>query len=168
MNKKRIVIVSAFVVQLALVCMALNAWAAEPAAKGDIQALSQTPLAKLITGNIGRFLVLRSELGITADQKKKIIEIVKSHRDEIRPVVKTILEKRRTLREAVVNKPGDEPAIRGAAAEMGKAIGDAAVLASKVVAQVRPVLTSQQIERIEKFRVDTRKATDEWVDQMGK
>jgi Spy/CpxP family protein refolding chaperone len=153
---------------LALVCVALNAWAAEPPAKADFETLGQSPFAKLITGNIGRLLVLRSELGITADQKNKIIGIVKSHRHEIRPVVKTIVEKRRALREAVLNKPGDETAIRGAASEMGKAIGDAAVLASKIVAQVKPELTSKQIERIEKFRADTQKATTDWLDQIGK
>jgi Spy/CpxP family protein refolding chaperone len=162
------IIGAAFFLILAVVGLTTTSWAAEPAAKGDIQTIGQSPLAKLITGNIGRFLVLRSELGVTNDQKKKIVEIVKSHRDEIRPVVKTILEKRRALREAVVNKPGDETAIRSAATEMGKAIGDAAVLASKVVAQVKPVLTSQQIERIEKFRADTQKATTDWLDQMGK
>jgi len=168
MNKKAVIIASALVLKLALVCVALNAWAAEPPDKAGIETLGQSPLAKLITGNIGRFLVLRSELVITTDQKKKIVEILKSRRDEIRPVAKTILEKRRALQEAVVNKPGDETAIRGAATEMGKAIGDAAVLASKVVAQVKPVLTSQQIERIEKFRADTQKATNDWLDQMGK
>ncbi len=61
-----------------------------------------------------------------------------------------------------------KPPSARAATEMGKAIGDAAVLASKVVAQVKPVLTSQQIERIEKFRADTQKATADWLDQMGK
>jgi Spy/CpxP family protein refolding chaperone len=157
-----------FFLALAVVGLSASSWAAEPAAKGDVESLSQTPLAKLITGNIGRFLVLRSELGITADQKKKIIGIVKSRRDEIRPVVNSVLEKRRALRDAVLNKPGDETAIRGAANEMGKAIGDAAVLASKVVAQVKPALTPQQIERIEKFRADTQKATDDWLEQMGK
>lgn len=162
------IIGTAFFLMLAVVGLTATSWAAEPAVKGDVLTLGQSPLAKLITGNIGRFLVLRSELGITADQKKKIIGIVKSHRDEIRPVVKSVLEKRRALRDAVVNKPGDETAIRGAATELGKSIGDAAVLASKVVAQVKPELTSQQIERIEKFRADTQKATAEWLDQMDK
>jgi Spy/CpxP family protein refolding chaperone len=168
MNKKTIIIASALVLKLALVCVALNAWAAEPGAKADIETFNQAPLAKLITGNIGRFLVLKSELGITAAQKKSIIGIVKSHRDKIRPVVKTIIEKRRALRDAVLKKPGDETAIRGAGVEMGKAIGDAAVLASKIVAQVKPELTSQQIKRIEKFRMDTQKATTEWLSDMGK
>ena len=168
MNKKAIVIASALVLNLVFVCLGLNAWGAEPPAKADIETLGHAPLAKLITGNIGRFLVLRSELAITADQKKKIVEIVKSRRHEIRPVAKMILEKRRALQEAVVNKPGDETAIRGAATEMGKAIGDAAVLASKIIAQVKPELTSQQIERIGKFRADVQKATDDWLDQMDK
>ncbi len=119
-------------------------------------------------GNIGRFLVLRSELGLTNDQRKRIAGIVKNHRDEIRPVAKALLEKRRALKEAVINKPGDEAAIRTAATDLGKTIGDASVLASKVVAQVKPVLTPQQVERIENFRAGTQKATSDWLDQMGK
>jgi Spy/CpxP family protein refolding chaperone len=167
MNTRRIGI--AVFLTLAFVGLSLSSWAAEPAAKGDAEGFGQAaPLAKLITGNIGRLLVLRSELGVTHDQKKKIAEIIKSHRDEIRPVAKEIIAKRRSLQQAVINKQGDETAIRSAAGELGKAVGDAGVLASKIVAQVKPVLTSQQIDRIEKFRVDTQKATTEWLDEMGK
>jgi Spy/CpxP family protein refolding chaperone len=166
MNTRRIGI--AVFLTLAFVGLSLSSWAAEPAAKGDAEGFGQAPLAKLITGNIGRLLVLRSELGVTHDQKKKVAEIIKSHRDEIRPVAKEIIAKRRSLQQAVVNKQGDETAIRSAATELGKAVGDAGVLASKIVAQVKPVLTSQQIDRIEKFRDDTQKATSEWLDQMGK
>jgi len=159
---------TALLVMLMFVGLSVTSWAAEPAAKGDSEAFGQAPLAKLIMGNIGRLLVLRSELGITNDQKKKIGEIVKSHRDEIRPVAKEIIAKRRALQQAVINKPGDETAIRSAAGELGKAVGDAGVLASKIVVQVKPALTSQQLDRIEKFRADTQKATTDWLDQMGK
>ncbi|HTY23789.1 MAG TPA: Spy/CpxP family protein refolding chaperone [Desulfomonilaceae bacterium] len=158
----------AMVLALAVMSLAATCSAVEPAGKSDGEAFCGSPLAKLVMGNIGRFLVLRSELGLTNDQRKKIAGIVKSHRDEIRPVAKALLEKRRAVREAVINKPGDEAAIRTAATDLGQAIGDASVLASKVGAQVKPVLTPQQVERIENFRAATQKATSDWLDQMGK
>jgi Spy/CpxP family protein refolding chaperone len=111
--------------------------------------------------------VLRSELNITGDQRKKIAAEIKSHKDEIRPVAKEIFEKRQALRDAVLNKPGDQQAIMAAANDLGKAIGDAAVLASKVIAKVKPMLTSEQQERIKNFKMANDRATAEWIGQIG-
>ena len=69
--------------------------------------------------------------------------------------------------DAVLNKPGDRQAIMSAANDLGKAIGDTAVLASKVIAKVKPVLTSEQQERIKNFRMANDKATAEWISQIG-
>ena len=111
--------------------------------------------------------MLRSELNISAEQRKKIAAEIKSHKDEIRPIAKEIFEKRMALRDAVLNKPGDRQAIMAAANDLGKAIGDTAVLASKVIAKVKPVLTSEQQERIKNFRMANDKATAEWISQIG-
>jgi len=56
-----------------------------------------------------------------------------------------------SLRKAVLAKDADEAAIRKAAADLGNSIGDAAVLFSKAAGEARPVLTPEQIERLEKF-----------------
>jgi len=152
---------------LVLGMVAVPSIAAETAKEhGDPQLSGPPPLGRLIMGNIGRFLVLRSELNITADQKKKIAAEIKSHKDEIRPVVKEIFEKRKALRDAVLNKPGDRQAITAAANDLGKAIGDAAVLASNVIAKLKPVLTSEQQERIKNFRMANDKAVAEWISQI--
>lgn len=155
------------VVVLVLGAAAVPSIAAEPVQDdGGVQFASR-PLARLIMGNIGRFLVLRSELNITDEQRKKIAAEIKRHKDEIRPIAKEVFEKRQALRDAVLNKPGDKQAIMAAANDLGKAIGDAAVLASKVVAQVKPMLTPEQQERIKNFRMTNDKATSDWISQIG-
>ncbi len=163
-------VVSATLMTLLVLGMAaVPSIAAETAKEdGGAQLAGPRPLARLIMGNIGRFLLLASELNISAEQKKKIAAEIKGHKDEIRPVAKEIFEKRQALRDAVLNKPGDRQAITAAANDMGKAIGDAAVLASKVIAKIKPVRTPEQIEHIENFRKAKDKATAEWISQIGK
>ena len=166
MNRK--VVSATLVVLLVLGMAAVPSIAAETVKEdGGAQLAGPPPLARLIMGNIGRLLVLRSELNISAEQRKKIAAEIKSHKDEIRPIAKEIFEKRMAIRDAVLNKAGDRQAIMAAANDLGKAIGDAAVLASKVIAKVKPVLTSEQQERIKNFRMANEKATAEWISQIG-
>lgn len=142
-------------------------WGGQPGGD-DPSAFSASPLARLIVGNIGRFLVLRSELDVTPEQRSKIAATVRSHRNKIRPVAKNIIEKRKALRDAVLVTPRNEEAIRKAANDLGKAIGDASVLASKVIAEARTALTPEQIERIRKFRMEKDKAAMAWVEKIGR
>jgi len=125
------------------------------------------PIGRLIAGNIGRLLVLKSELNVTDEQKRKIAATVKSHRDEIRPVAQTVIEKRKALREAVMAQPANDQAIRAAATDLGKAIGDAAVVASKVIGEARGALKPDQIERIQKFRASCDDSVADWVKTIG-
>jgi len=142
-------------------------WGAQSTGGDDSSAFCAPPVARLIAGNIGRFLIMRSELNVTPEQRSKIAATVKSHQAEIRPVAKDILEKRTALREAVLATPNNEEAIRKAANDLGTAIGDAAVLASKAIAEARPALTPEQIERIRNFRMENDKAAMAWVDKIG-
>jgi hypothetical protein len=50
---------------------------------GGAQLAGPRPLAGLIMGNAGRFLVLRSELNISAEQRKMIAAEIKSHKDVV-------------------------------------------------------------------------------------
>jgi len=124
--------------------------AAEPVAPGGAAPIREA-LAKLVTGHIGRLLVLRSELNVTADQRAQIREVIVGYKDRIGPVVENLKEKRRALRDAVRAETPEEMAIRNAANELGKAIGDAAVLASEVVGKTREFMTDEQRNRIQQF-----------------
>jgi len=159
--------IGVFALVASILAVSAAGWGAQPTGKDDSSAFCAPPIARLIAGNIGRFLIMRSELNVTPEQRSKIAAVVQSHRDEIRPMAKTILEKRTALREAVLATPTNEEAIRKAATDLGKAIGDASVLASRVVTEARPALIPEQIKRIRKFRMENDKATLTWVDKIG-
>jgi Spy/CpxP family protein refolding chaperone len=125
------------------------------------------PWKMFISGQIGRLMSLRSELQLTTEQREQIREILKSHRQELVTVVRPIVEKRRALREATRAKDADERAIRAAADDLGKAIGDAAVVGAKIKAKVMQVMTTDQREKIEEFREQADAAVDRFIEQMA-
>ena len=100
-------------------------------------------------GPIGRYLFLLSFVDLTDEQQATIAAIVKSRRDEIGLALTAIAEKRRTLAEAVLSEYAVEERIRGVASELGKAIGDATVLAADILREVREVLTPEKLQEIE-------------------
>jgi Spy/CpxP family protein refolding chaperone len=125
------------------------------------------PLRMFLGGQLGRMMTLRAELGVTGEQRAEIRKIVESHRSEIAAVVKPIVEKRRALREATLAANSDEAAIRAAANDLGKAIGDAAVLAAKVKPEVFKVLTPEQQKKVENFRADSDSTVDRFMHAMS-
>ncbi len=141
---------------------ALAAPAVVQAAKGEEGGWSQSAFVKLITGHASHFKILCADLNVTDEQKAKIKEIVAPYKPEIAKAAKGVLEKRTALHDAVLAKDANEQVIRNAAEDLGKSIGDAAVLASKVVAQIKPTLTDEQREKIKKFRVTSQEATNEF------
>lgn len=125
------------------------------------------PLRMLVSGQFGRLLTLRSELGITADEREQIRGIVKSHRQELANVLKPMAEKRRALRDATLAEHPNEATIHAAAGELVKAIGDAAVVGAKIKAEVHSVLTPEQREKVSEFRHDTETAVDRFLAKMA-
>ena len=115
------------------------------------QTVRNSPLGRLISGNIGRLLVLRSELNITPEQRAKVRQILTEHGAEIAATVKEVRAKRVALRKAVLGGEADESAILTAAHELGETLGDAAVKAAKLRADVAPVLTASQRTKIADF-----------------
>jgi len=156
---------------LALVMMlgggAVLAVQAAPAGGGVWQRLGNRPLGRMLMGQLGRAMALRSELNITDEQRAQLRQILVSHKAEIAAATRPLVERARALREAVAAEQPDERAIRAAAAELGAAIGDAAVLASKVRGEAARVLTPQQLELIQQFHADRAQAVDELLGRIG-
>jgi len=126
----------------------------------------ETPLGRLISGHLGRALVLRSEMEVSAEQREKIHAIMKSHRQEAAQAIRPVVEQRRKLRELVTAEKPDEAAIRAAGDALGKAIGDAAVKLSQIAGELRGVLTPEQIEKLEKFHDANEGAVDKFFDKL--
>jgi Spy/CpxP family protein refolding chaperone len=141
---------------------------AEPAKAAGAWSLIGSPLGHVISGCVGRYLVLHAEINVTAEQKAKIQEVLLSHRAQIAATVKSVRDKRVALRKAVLSGKGDEAQIRAAADELGKAISDAAVKASKLRNEIVPILTEDQCHLIGKFLSDNDAAIDKFLDDAAK
>ncbi len=158
---KRSGLIAAIIVTAIMVTAAGSAWSFHGGDSGE-----GGPFKKLLTGHMGRLLVLKSKLDITDEQREKIKGIVKSRKGEIAPVVKDLMEKRYRLRKAVLDEPANEAEIRAAAKSLSGSIGDAAVVAAKVIADARPVLSPKQRKLLREFRSDMRAGTMEWLNDL--
>ncbi len=129
--------------------------------------LGDTPLGRFVTGQVGRMLVLKSELDVTPKQREQVVSILRSHRAEIAKAAKPVVEKRRVLREATLAEKIDEARIRAAAEDLGKSLGDLAVLGAKIKGQVRDVLTPEQRDRIKAFHAENDQVVDKFIAQVA-
>lgn len=125
------------------------------------------PLRQFFHDRLRALGELRDELGVTDEQQAAIRGVVKEHRTELVQCVKDLTSKRRALRQAVTAQTPDEAAIRAAADELGKAIGNTAVEASKVIGQVKGHLTPEQLEILRQHRAEREAAVDTLLDAAG-
>ncbi len=100
---------------------------------------------------IGMVLKMKEELGLSGSQ----IEQLKTLKGEVKEQMKTGQEamkaKRKAMQEAV--KAGaEESAIRAAAAELGKALGDEAVLRVSTKAKIDGILTEDQKSKLKELK----------------
>ena len=88
-------------------------------------------------------------LDLSADQKAQVKTILKSHAAEIQTQMTAGATARRALHDAIKAQPVDEAAIRAAAQEAGRVHADGAVLFAKIRAEVLPVLTADQKQKLQ-------------------
>lgn len=94
--------------------------------------------------------LLAAALDLTDEQQTQIKGILSQHRDEFRAIAQQVRPKRDALQEAIV--AGDEATIRARVTDLTQAGGDAAVVASKVHAEVMQVLTPEQQQKASELR----------------
>lgn len=97
-------------------------------------------------------------LNLTDEQVEKMKAIRVGRKDEAAAIGKRLGEAHRALREAVEGQ--DEAKIRTTATEVGKVIADRAVMASKVRAEIRAVLTPEQRKKADTLREARKKAAE--------
>ncbi|MHB0956655.1 MAG: Spy/CpxP family protein refolding chaperone [Pirellulaceae bacterium] len=113
--------------------------------------LVNSPLGRLISGSIGRLMVLRSDVALTDAQRQQVREVLVKHRAEIAATVKSVRDSRVELRNTVLRGDADEATIKAAADNFGQAVSAAAVKASKLRNELAPILTEEQKQRIGEF-----------------
>lgn len=115
-------------------------------------------------GRMGR---LAGKLELTDAQRDEVKQIIAAHRQEIATVAKPLVDAGRTLKDATKAEPSDEKAIRAAAANVGKALGDAAMVASKVKVEVRAVLTPDQQAKLDEMGDNLAGSVDAIISRLG-
>jgi Spy/CpxP family protein refolding chaperone len=128
----------------------------------------ERPGMRFMKDRLGKAGELAKELNLTDDQKKKMKEAAEPYRETMHGQVKKVMESRQALRAAVTADNASETAIRSAATELGKAAGDAAVTGSKIYAAIKPILTAEQLKKVEDFRKENKDAVDQFLDGVGK
>jgi Spy/CpxP family protein refolding chaperone len=91
---------------------------------------------------------MTAQLDLTAEQRNTIRDICQQSRADANEVVEAIDEAQADLHEAVING-ADAEQIRAAAAKVGTAIGNQAVLRAQTIAAVKAVLTPEQLKQWE-------------------
>ncbi len=126
---------------------------------------ARTPMLNAIQRHFERAWALRSKLNLTEEQKARIRDTVAAHKEEVIGLLKEVEEKSQTLRDAILDEMPTEETIRAAADQLGKAIGDAAVTASEMADELKKELTTEQREKIRKFREKQRAELHKMLDK---
>ena len=90
-------------------------------------------------------------LDLTEQQRESVRNILESARDKTEPGREAIAEATKALHTAVAENAG-ETAIREAAANIGKVIGDQAVSRAATMASIKEVLTEEQLGKLQKMK----------------
>jgi Spy/CpxP family protein refolding chaperone len=108
-----------------------------------------------------RFLArIGDRLNLSDDQKAKIKAELASEKDTLSKLVSTLHEARVNLRETIQKSGASENEIRGASAKVAAAEADLAVERAKLYGRISPILTAQQLARVNELQ----QRVDELVD----
>ena len=96
-------------------------------------------------------LRLLEKLDLNAGQEREIASILGKHQDEIGNSTSGVVEARQNLRAVITADVFSEDAVRQAAQQVSEQEVKAAVLRAQIMNEVRPVLTSEQSDRLKQF-----------------
>jgi len=124
----------------------------------------------------GRILNALMQLNVTDEQKKDIALVLKSHRDDIRGSIDSLIEARKAVNEQIAAESVDENAIRAAYKKVAAIEEDMAVKHAVIRSEVWKILTPEQCTSLDTMRsgisegimsrIDTaRGILNKWIDK---
>ncbi len=103
-------------------------------------------------------------LDLTDEQKESVKQITEAAKEKNKTAAEAVGEARKALQEAVVK--GDETAIRKAATNLGKVLGDKAVLKVQTMASIKAVLTTEQLKKLEELKAKMKECAGKFREKM--
>jgi periplasmic protein CpxP/Spy len=104
-------------------------------------------------GPDGMMGAIMHKLDLTDEQREKIETIMDENHAKTSAARRAVEKARRSLEEAIA-ADANEPVIRKAAAAVGTAIGDEAVLKVKTMKEIKAVLTPEQIKKLDEIKAE--------------
>ena len=138
-------------------------------------ALSSAPItAQAFMGDDGapqggrHFKKMATELGLSAQQKQEIKDILKRNHPQTQPMMTQLLIERRALRALVQAEVIDEGAIRTQSAKVATIEADLAFHRAQVAQEMRKVLTPEQVLKFKEIQAKRDRQLDEFASRAGK
>jgi Spy/CpxP family protein refolding chaperone len=97
-----------------------------------------------------RRLPLLRELDLDRSQREAVRELLRGHRAEFQTLVERGLDLRHQLQRGILAPEPDQESLRRLGAELGDLAGEAALLAARVAGEIRPLLTPEQAEALQR------------------
>ena len=92
------------------------------------------------------------KLDLTQDQQDQVKVIMNQHQSEKQVLPENTKNAKKALREAIHADTFNEQAIRTASKTLSANMEEMAVFRGKIFAEIRPILTPEQIEKLSKMR----------------
>jgi protein CpxP len=93
------------------------------------------------------------KLDLTQEQQEKVDAILAEHQSEKQVLHENIKNAKKSLREAMHADAFNEEAIRSASKTLSANMEEMAVFRGKIFAEIRPLLTWEQIEKLSEMRI---------------
>ena len=116
----------------------------------------------------GRIAEKLAKLGVTAEQKAQVKDILHKHQPTAQPMIKQFVAERRALRDTIHAPSVDESAIRTQAEKVAKVGANLAVERAQVVHKIRSVLTPEQLQKLNGIEIDVDARIDQFLDRIAK
>ena len=116
-------------------------------------------------GRLGERL---ADLQLTDEQKAALKAAVQKHQETMRPLADKLVTERRALQDLIHAEKLDEAAIRAQAGKVAAIEADLAVERAKIGQELRPTLTSEQLQKLHELKAEFRGRVDEARERIGK
>jgi len=116
----------------------------------------------------GQFLERAKEkLGLSDDQVAQIKAQLASEKDNLKSLVMQLHDRRAELRAAIQASGANESSVRAASAKVASVEADFAVERMKLYAKISPILTSDQLAKVQEFQSRLDDFLDTAINRLG-
>jgi hypothetical protein len=136
-------------------------------ARDPERAAINEAFTRLIRTQVARLTGLANEVNLTQDQTQRLQQALAEHKHEIAKQAESIWQHRVALRDAVLAEQPNEEQIRKEANDLGKAMGDAAVFASRMKQHVAPIFTQEQRTSFRRYLDNSERDMQQFFSQLG-